>query len=84
MVNFWWTKKVGLEWLQLTDLRHQWGIRSIYAEIDPRAAAKSMGHSIQVHYSTYNSTYGKKDAMAQAKKLKKWGDFKQKKTKKFG
>ena len=64
-------KKVGLEWLQLTDLRHQWGIRSIYAEIDPRAAAKSMGHSIAVHYSTYNSTYGKKDAIRTSKKINK-------------
>ena len=45
--------------------------RSIDVDMDARAAAKSMGHSIQVHYATYNSTYEKKDAIKASKKLNK-------------
>ena len=52
----------GLAGLQLMDLRHAWGIRSIHADLDPRKAAKSMGHSIEMHYRTYNSTYDEVDA----------------------
>ena len=52
----------GLAGLQLMDLRHAWGIRSIHADLDPRKAAKSMGHSIEMHYRTYNSIYDEVDA----------------------
>ena len=52
----------GLAGLQLMDLRHAWGIRSIHADVDPRKASKSMGHSIEMHFRTYNSTYDEVDA----------------------
>ena len=64
-------KRFDMDWLELTDIRHHWGIRSIDVDMDARAAAKSMGHSIQVHYATYNSTYEKKDAIKASKKLNK-------------
>ena len=64
-------KEVGLEGIQPTDIRHDWGVRSIHAEIDPRAAAKSMGHSLKTHYDIYSQTYDEIDAIKQAKKLKK-------------
>ena len=38
-----------MDWLELTDIRHHWGNRSIDVDMDARAAAKSMGRSIQVH-----------------------------------
>ena len=60
----------GLEGLQLMDLRHAWGIRSIHADLDPRKAAKSMGHSIEMHYRTYNSTYDELDAERAAASLR--------------
>jgi len=63
-------KEVGLEGIQPTDIRHDWGIRSIHAEIDPRASAKSMGHSLQTHYKIYSQTYDEIDAIKQAKKIK--------------
>ena len=63
-------KEVGLEGIQPTDIRHDWGVRSIHAEIDPRAAAKSMGHSLKTHYDIYSQTYDEIDAIKQAKKLK--------------
>jgi hypothetical protein len=61
----------GLAGLQLMDLRHAWGIRSIHADLDPRKAAKSMGHSIEMHYRTYNSTYDEVDAEQAAAALNK-------------
>ena len=61
----------GLAGLQLMDLRHAWGIRSIHADLDPRKAAKSMGHSIEMHYRTYNSTYDEVDAERAAAALNK-------------
>ncbi|MBO8227951.1 hypothetical protein HA150_03455 [Prochlorococcus marinus XMU1414] len=64
-------KEVGLEGIQPTDIRHDWGVRSIHAEIDPRAAAKSMGHSLKTHYDIYSQTYDQIDAMKQSKKLNK-------------
>ena len=62
-------KRFNLDWLEITDIRHHWGIRSIDADMDARVAAKSMGHSIQVHFATYNSTYAKKDAIKASRKL---------------
>ena len=61
----------GLAGLQLMDLRHAWGIRSIHADLDPRKAAKSMGHSIEMHFRTYNSTYDELDAERAAASLTK-------------
>ena len=66
-----WLRKNGVTNFGLVDLRHYWGIRSIYAEIDIRAAIKSLGHSQQVHTDTYNSTYDLIDAIKQQKKLSK-------------
>ncbi len=56
------TQKLGIENFQLLDLRHAWGIRSIYSELDPRQASNSLGHDIHTHYKIYNSTYDQLDA----------------------
>ena len=61
-------KEVGLEGIQPTDIRHDWGVRSIHAGIDPRAASKSMGHSLQTHYKIYAQTYDEIDAKKTSKK----------------
>ena len=63
-------KEVGLEGIQPTDIRHAWGVRSILADMEVRTASKSMGHDPRTHFATYTQTYERKDAMAQAKKLK--------------
>ena len=64
-------KEVGLEGIQPTDIRHDWGVRSIHAGIDPRAASKSMGHSLQTHYKIYAQTYDEIDAKKASKKVNK-------------
>ena len=64
-------KEVGLEGIQPTDIRHAWGVRSILADMEARTASKSMGHDPRTHFAIYTQTYEKKDAMHQAKKLKK-------------
>ena len=64
-------KEVGLEGIQPTDIRHDWGVRSIHAGIDPRAASKSMGHSLQTHYKIYAQTYDEIDAKKTSKKVNK-------------
>ena len=62
-------RELGIENLQLTSVRHHWGIRSIHAEIDARAASKSLGHDINTHFRIYNSTYDKVDAIKASKKI---------------
>ena len=64
-----WLRKNDVINFGLVDLRHYWGIRSIYADIDVRQACKSLGHSYAVHTSTYNSTYSEIDAIKTQKKL---------------
>ena len=64
-------KELGIGFLQLTDIRHNWGIRSIHAGIDPRVASKSLGHSINTHYEIYNYTYEQIDAIKASRKLNK-------------
>ena len=64
-------KELGIGFLQLTDIRHNWGIRSIHAGIDPRVASKSLGHSINTHYEVYNSTFEQIDSINASKKLNK-------------
>jgi integrase len=40
------------------DLRHAWAVRAIYSpKIGTSMAAKSMGHSVQVHNSTYQKWF---------------------------
>ena len=72
-IEYWtkWLKKNGLTQFGLVDLRHYWGIRSIYADIDTRQSCKSLGHSYAVHTSTYNSTYSEIDAIKTQKRLSK-------------
>ncbi len=43
------------------DLRHSWARRSI-GKIDPRLAAKAMGHSLDTHYKKYNAWFTEKDS----------------------
>ena len=62
-------KELGIPFLELIDIRHNWGVRSIHAGLDARVASKSMGHSINTHYSVYNSTYEQVDAINASKKL---------------
>ena len=64
-------KELGIPFLELIDIRHNWGVRSIHAGLDARVASKSMGHSINTHYSFYNSTYEQVDAINASKKLNK-------------
>ena len=64
-------KELGIGFLELTDIRHNWGIRSIHAGIDPRVASKSLGHSINTHYEVYNSTFEQIDSINASKKLNK-------------
>ena len=64
-------KELGIGFLQLTDIRHNWGVRSIHAGLDARVASKSLGHSINTHYEIYNSTYEQIDAIKASKKLNK-------------
>ena len=40
-------KELGIPFLELIDIRHNWGVRSIHAGLDARVASKSMGHSIK-------------------------------------
>jgi integrase len=42
------------------DLRHSWARRSI-GQLDPRTAAKLMGHSLKTHYDKYNAWFTEKD-----------------------
>ena len=63
--------ELGIGFLQLTDIRHNWGVRSIHAGLDARVASKSLGHSINTHYEIYNSTYEQIDAIKASKKLNK-------------
>ncbi len=62
-------KELGIGFLQLTDIRHNWGVRSIHAGLDARVASKSLGHSINTHYEIYNSTYEQIDAIKASRKL---------------
>jgi len=55
--------------IQLYDLRHAWAIRSIHREINPSLAAKTMGHSLEVHSRTYHRELSKRDVAAVAVKL---------------
>ena len=64
-------RELGIDNLQLTSVRHHWGIRSIHADIDARAASKSLGHDINTHFRIYNSTYDQLDAIKASKKLNK-------------
>jgi len=64
-------KEVGLEGLQPTDIRHDYGVRSILADMEMRTASKAMGHDPKTHSTTYTQTYEEIDAIKQAKKLKK-------------
>ncbi len=63
-------KEVGLDGLQPTDIRHDYGVRSILANMESRTASKSMGHDPRTHFKTYTQTYDEIDAIEQAKKLK--------------
>ncbi len=64
-----WLKKNTVSSFGLFDLRHYWGIRSIYADLDIRTSCKSLGHSQAIHTKTYNSTYEEIDAIKGAKRL---------------
>ena len=66
----WWKRNSGV-CFGLIDLRHYWGIRSIHQNLDDRKASKSLGHSTDVHYKIYNSTYAEIDAIKAAADLRK-------------
>ncbi len=66
----WWKRNSACEF-DLVDMRHYWGIRSIGRQLDARHSSKSMGHSLEVHYRTYNSTYAEIDAIKAAADLRK-------------
>jgi len=51
-------------------LRHSWARRSIDCGMDPRKAADSMGHKLDIHYQMYNKWFKKKDAQRAYKLLK--------------
>jgi integrase len=55
--------------IQLYDLRHAWAIRSIHRGINPSLAAKTMGHSLEVHSRTYHRELSKRDVAAVAAAL---------------
>ena len=37
-------QELGIGFMELTDIRYNWRIRSIHAGIDPRVASKSLGN----------------------------------------
>jgi len=52
--------------LQLYDLRHGWAVRSIRKNLNASLAAKTMGHSLAVHHSTYHQWLEQSDVAAAA------------------
>jgi len=52
--------------IQLYDLRHAWALRSIRRNINPSLAAETMGHSLEVHNTTYHRWLSKRDVAAVA------------------
>jgi len=56
---------------QLYDMRHAWAVRSIRKNINSSLAAKTMGHSLAVHHSTYHAWLEQSDVAAVAAQLAK-------------
>ena len=52
--------------LQLYDLRHAWAVRSIRRNLNASLAAKTLGHSLAVHHSTYHQWLEQSDVAAAA------------------
>lgn len=72
-----WGKWLGGKWadgiapgLQLYDLRHAWAVRSIRKNLNASLAAKTMGHSLDVHHRTYHRWLDQADVAAVAASLK--------------
>jgi len=63
-----WIKR-QLEGLQLYDCRHAWAVRSIYENLNASFAAKSMGHSLDMHNRTYHRYFTQRGAVAVAAQL---------------
>jgi len=57
--------------IQLYDLRHCWAIRSIRRNLNASLAAKTMGHSLDVHHRTYHRWLEQQDVAAVAAGLLK-------------
>jgi len=70
LVQSWqaWLKAQAPGW-QLYDLRHAWAVRSIRRGINASMAAKTMGHSLAVHHSTYNRWLEQRDVAGVAASL---------------
>ena len=52
------------------DLRHAYGYRTANLNINTATASKFMGHSEDIHSSTYQKAYSKNDALQTAKLLR--------------
>ena len=57
--------------IQLYDLRHCWAIRSIRRNLNASLAAKTMGHSLDVHHRTYHRWLEQQDVAAVAATLQR-------------
>ena len=55
---------------QLYNCRHAWAVRSIHQGINASLAAKTMGHSLAVHHSTYHRWLDQADVAAVALALR--------------
>ena len=55
--------------MQLYDLRHAWAVRSIHKGLNASLAAKTLGHSLAVHHSTYHRWLEAADVAAVAASL---------------
>lgn len=66
-----WGKWLGRqgEGMQLYDVRHAWAVRSIRLGLNASLAAKTMGHSLAVHHSTYHRWLEQSDVAAVAAAL---------------
>ena len=71
-----WGKWLGGKWadgiapgLQLYDIRHAWAVRSIRKNLNASLAAKTMGHSLDVHHRTYHRWLDQADIAAVAASL---------------
>jgi len=64
-----WSKQVMAD-VDLYDFRHAWALRSIRKNLNASLAAKTMGHSLDVHHRTYHRWLEAADVAAVAASLK--------------
>ena len=55
--------------MQLYDLRHAWAVRSIHKGLNASLAAKTLGHSLNIHHRTYHRWLEEADVAAVAASL---------------